>query len=180
MRRRQFTFGLPPDLVASSPGVEKLNLPLEVHDRRTFKLVGRGTLQGGVKLAPGRSYLVTAALPDGSRISAQAKAAPGTGRIQLIQPKPSSPLKARDKGRPADVTRATAALAESMTATSVEAYDADGTATQHPAGASTSLESVAIRPVEKPDRSALDFGKVAATVTGIRRNPPRGRTSRRG
>jgi hypothetical protein len=146
MRRKHFTFEFPADAVAGSRGVKQLNLPVDVHDRRTFKLVGSGTLQGGVKLTPGRSYCVTATLPDGSRISTHAKADPRLKRIQLLEPKSVWRAKPRAKIEAAEAKPAP-----------TEAAEAKPTPTPV-------VEGFPTKPFDWSDPKALDFGKAASVA----------------
>jgi hypothetical protein len=69
---------------AISAQVKSLNLPVQVHDEK-FSLVAQGTLGGGVDLLPG-SYFISAALPDGRRISTKTTLGPRAGRIRWETP----------------------------------------------------------------------------------------------
>jgi hypothetical protein len=80
----------------TGPAAAPSNLAVEVHDA-SFRLVGRGTLDGGVELEPGQDYFISATLPDGFSASTHAKLDPNSTEVVLPQPTSASPDQAADQ-----------------------------------------------------------------------------------
>src|SRR5215472_15366589 len=77
-------------LVGAAPVAATPNLAVEVYDA-DLTLAARGTLGSGVELESDRDYIISATLPNGSRISKHAKLGPADTNVELKVPAPRQP-----------------------------------------------------------------------------------------
>ena len=69
-------------LVGAAPAAATPDLAVEVYDA-DLTLAARGTLGSGVELETDRDYVISATLPDGSRVSKHAKLGPSDTNVEL-------------------------------------------------------------------------------------------------